>query len=111
MSATEIVIPLLLIVWLEIAIPLLLIVWAVGKIYHIMARADKVLKAVTLGELLDKGIRYDPEVQNWIDNSGAVYELLDKDAKDNVLFLEKKTESEYEHYMALHSLTDDKHGS
>ena len=23
--------------------------------------------AVTLGELLDKGIRYDPEVQTWID--------------------------------------------
>ena len=46
----------------------------------------------------------------WIDAQGNIYELKDKDITDTIEF-EMIDGSEYELAAALHSLTDDKHGS
>ena len=51
-----------------------------------------------------------PYLGVWIDAQGNIYELKDKDIADTIEF-EMIDGSEYELAAALHSLTDDKHGS
>ena len=65
---------------------------------------------ITLSNLMANGIEYDPYLGVWIDPQGTIYSLKNKDIADMVEF-ETVEGTDYEHYMALHSLTDDKHGS
>ena len=64
----------------------------------------------TLEDLLTKGVKYDPILELWVDEQGNLYRLKDKDVAD-MIEVETVEGTEYEHYTALHSLTDDKHGS
>ena len=64
----------------------------------------------TLENLLTKGVKYDPILELWVDEQGNLYKLKDKDVAD-MIEVELVGGTDYEHYMALHSLTDDKHGS
>ena len=64
----------------------------------------------TLENLLTKGVKYDPILELWVDEQGNLYRLKDKDVAD-MIEVELVGGTPYEHYMALHSLTDDKHGS
>ena len=64
----------------------------------------------TLENLLTKGVKYDPNLELWVDEQGNLYRLKDKDVAD-MIEVELVGGTPYEHYMALHSLTDDKHGS
>ena len=64
----------------------------------------------TLKDLMANGIEYDPNIQLWVDRQSNLYRLKNKDAAD-MIEIELVEGTDYEHYMALHSLTDDKHGS
>ena len=64
----------------------------------------------TLEDLLTKGIKYDQILELWVDEQGNLYKLKDKDVAD-MIEVELVGGTAYEYYMALHSLTDDKHGS
>ena len=64
----------------------------------------------TLKDLMANGIEYDPNIQLWVDEQGNLYRLKDKDVAD-MIEVELVGGTDYEHYMALHNLTDDKHGS
>ena len=64
----------------------------------------------TLRDLMANGIEYDPHLGVWIDPQGTIYSLKNKDIADMVEF-ETVEGTEYEHYSALQSLTDVKHGS
>ena len=64
----------------------------------------------TLENLLTKGVKYDPILELWVDEQGNLYRLKDKGVAD-MIEVELVGGTPYEHYMALHSLTDDKHGS
>ena len=63
-----------------------------------------------LEDLLTKGVKYDQILELWVDEQGNLYKLKDKDVAD-MIEVELVGGTAYEHYMALHSLTDDKHGS
>lgn len=65
---------------------------------------------IMLAKLMQKGIEYDPHLGVWIDPQGTIYKLKNKDITDMVEF-EIVEGTEYEHAVALDSLTDDKHGS
>ena len=65
---------------------------------------------ITLSNLMANGIEYDPYLGVWIDPQGTIYSLKNKDIADTIEF-EMIDGSEYELAAALHSLTDDKHGS
>ena len=64
----------------------------------------------TLKDLMQKLLEWNPYLGVWIDAQGNIYELKDKDITDTIEF-EMIDGSEYELAAALHSLTDDKHGS
>ena len=64
----------------------------------------------TLSHLMNKGIEYSVTLGVWIDPQGNIYELKDKNIADTIEF-EIVDGSEYEHTVALDSLTDDNHGS
>ena len=64
----------------------------------------------TLENLLTKGVKYDPILELWVDEQGNLYRLKDKDVAD-MIEVELVGGTDYEHYMALHSLTNDGHGS
>ena len=64
----------------------------------------------TLEDLLTRGVKYDPNLELWVDEQGNLYKLKNKDVAD-MIEVELVGGTAYEHYMALHSLTDDKHGS
>lgn len=59
---------------------------------------------------MQKPLEWNPYIGAWIDPQGNIYELKDKDIADTIEF-EMIDGSEYELAAALHSLTDDKHGS
>ena len=64
----------------------------------------------TLKDLMKKPLEWNPYLGVWIDPQGIIYELKDKDIADTIEF-KMIDGSEYELAAALHSLTDDKHGS
>ena len=59
---------------------------------------------------MQKPLEWNPYLGVWIDPQGNIYELKDKNIADVIEF-EMIDGSEFEHYAALHSLTDDNHGS
>ena len=93
----------------DIGIALFLLTWIIIFVYLAKARANKVIEYISLGELMEKA-DYNHTTGLWTCEEGKCYELISKNAKDEVLYREAEY-SEYEYTKALHSLTDDKHGS
>ncbi len=64
----------------------------------------------TLKELVKHGICYNVDLGVWVDHEGNTYRLNTKTIMEDIEF-EIISGDEYEHTVALDSLTDDRHGS